>query len=360
MDPATTCALCPKLCRYACPVATACGDETAVPTAMGALILLRRAGALGDTPEQARPLYRCTSCGACAVPCDLDVDVPAFLGPERERVWSAGAAPAEVVRVADRVARGDPPDGRAGHHRDLEGPRFGGRGVVLWPGCALVGASPEAVERTRRLLERVLGVEVLLPPADAPACCGDPLRAAGDRSRYLGHRAWVSSALRGAERVVTGCACCQEALPAGAVHVVDVLGVDGGGMELAGSGGPVAFHDPCRLARPEDRSGAPRALLAAATGSEVLEFVDRGVETGCCGAGDSFALFAPADGLAVARHRLRDPVARDAGTVVTACSRCAVQLAEAAPEGVVVADLAEFLDGLGRRGAGRSSERDGA
>ncbi len=341
MDPVRTCALCPKLCRFACPVATGCGDENAVPTSIAAWMLLRAAGTVVYEPRSTHPLYRCTGCLACQVPCEFDIDVAAYLRPEREEVWRAGAVPERVLRVADRVAAGEIPDDTAGHHADLEGPRFEGSGVVYWPGCALVGHDPEAVERTRQLLERVLEEPVHLPPRDAPACCGDPLWAAGDRSRALGHRATLTRALRGASRVLTGCSCCLDGLPSGAEHVVGVLGYHW--PEGGETGESVAFHDPCRLARPEDRGGGPRALVAAASGAPIEEFVDRGVETGCCGAGDSFALFFPGDGDAVARYRLRDPAVERTGTVVTACSRCAAQLARVAPEGVEVRDLADFL-----------------
>ncbi len=340
MDPVRTCALCPKLCRFACPVASATGDENATPTGMGTVVLLRRKRTLHLGDSGLHPLYKCTGCLACMVPCDFDIDVPAWLAPEKQRAWEAGEVPGRVRDVADRVAEGATPDEASGHHADLDGPRFEGEGVVFWPGCALVGRKPAAVEANRALLERVLGEPVTLPPATAPACCGDPLQAAGDRSRYLGHRATLSSALRGASRVVTSCACCLDALPEGAEHITAVLGFS---WAHAGPARALAFHDPCRLARPDDLGGAPRALIAAASGSPVLELVDRSSETGCCGAGDAYALFFPGEGRATAEYRLRDPAVAEAGAVVTACSRCTAHLAEAAPDGVDVLDLAEVL-----------------
>ncbi len=347
MDAAKTCALCPKLCRYLCPVATACGDENAVPTTMGSLIVLRRAGAVKYDPVLTHPLYRCTGCLACGVPCELDVDVPAYLADERELAWNSAAAPPQVVEVADRTAAELPPDPASGHHRDLDGPRFEGKGIVYWPGCALVGADPDAVERTRSLLSRFLGQEVMLPPVDAPACCGDPLRSAGDRSRYLGHRATLRASMGPASRIITSCSCCTMALPPGTEHIAAVLGY----RWSPGKPERVAFHDPCHMARNEDVTGAPRALLAAVTGSPVAEFVDRGCETGCCGAGDSFGQFFPTDAADVAAYRMRDPVVQETGTVVTACSRCAVQLAQHAPDGIQVKDLADYLTGQEEAGA---------
>jgi len=345
VDPIKTCALCPKLCRFACPVATATGDESAVPTQMASLVLLQRAGTAHYTPETTHPLYRCTGCLACQVPCEFDIDVPAFLDEEKALAFGAGAAPRRVREVVERVAAGHPPDDRAGYHADLDGPRFEGEGTVYWPGCALAGADPVAAERTRLLLEQVLGEPVCYPAADAPACCGDPLRAAGDPSRYLAHRATLTGAFRGAKRVVTSCACCLDALPDRAELLADLLG-----FSWKGTTGdrPVAYHDPCRVARPEDRSGVTRALLAAASGSPVVEFVDHGNETGCCGAGDSFALFFPSEGDQTAAYRLSDPAVQEAGVVVTACSRCAAHLAASAPDGVEILDLGDYLFGLQR------------
>jgi Fe-S oxidoreductase len=111
------------------------------------------------------------------------------------------------------------------------------------------------------------------------------------------------------------------------------------------------------MVRPDDRGGGPRALLASATGAEVAEFVDRGRETGCCGAGDSFGLFFPADGRLVAETRLRDPAAARTGLVLTACSRCAAQLGAAAPEGMQVRDLGDYLAELGGGPDGGGGDR---
>lgn len=340
MDPVRTCALCPKLCRFACPVASATGDENATPTGMGTVVLLHRKRTLHLGDAGLHPLYKCTGCLACMVPCDFDIDVPAWLAPEKQRAWAAGEVPGRVREVADRVASGATPDDGSGHHADLDGPRFEGEGAVFWPGCALVGRKPAAVAANRALLEHVLGEPVFLPPTHAPACCGDPLQSAGDRSRYLSHRATLSSALRGASRVVTSCACCLDALPVGAEHITAVLGFS---WPHTGPDRPLAFHDPCRLVRPDDLGGAPRALLAAASGAPVLELVDRGGETGCCGAGDSYALFFPGDGRDTAEYRLRDPAVARSGALVTACSRCTAHLAEAAPDDIEVLDLAEVL-----------------
>ena len=341
MDPVRTCALCPKLCRFACPPASATGDENATPTGMATLTLLVHSGGVRSSPGVSHALYRCTGCLGCQVPCEFDIDVAEWLRPERAAAWASGNAPGSVVAVADRVAAGDAPDERSGHHADLGGPRFAGEGIVYWPGCALVGEQPDAVERNRLLLEHVLGEPVSLPPRSAPACCGEPVLAAGDRSRFLAHRASLSDALRGASRVVTGCACCQDSLP-DADHLVSLLGVS---WAEKGNRAAVAYHDPCRQARPSDLGGAPRAILAAATGTQVVEFGDRGAETGCCGAGDAFALFFPDDGRAVAEYRLRDPAVAEAGTVVTACSRCTAHLAASAPAGISVVDLGDFLHG---------------
>ena len=312
---------------------------------MATLMLLRQSGAMAWNPTNSHPPYLCTGCLGCQVPCEFDTDVPAWLAGERERIWAAGGAPPQVVEVAERVAAGEPADPGAGHHADLDGPRFSGEGIVYWPGCALVGGQPDAVRRNRELLEDVLGEPVRLPPQTAPACCGDPLAAAGDRSRSMAHRASMMDALRGASRVVTSCACCMDSLPTGAEHLVSLLGFT---WPVTGEREPVAFHDPCRLARPTDQGGAPRALLAAATGAPVVEFVDRGSETACCGAGDSYGLFFPQEGRLTAGHRLRDPAVARVKTVVTTCSRCTAQLAAVAPEGLAVVDLGAFLHGTRR------------
>jgi ferredoxin len=78
----STCALCPRLCRSACPVATGTGREAAVPAMIAAAMLEIERGTLD--PSLAREvLTLCTDCGACQDHCHLHRPLPAALREAR-------------------------------------------------------------------------------------------------------------------------------------------------------------------------------------------------------------------------------------------------------------------------------------
>ncbi|MEZ4322791.1 MAG: (Fe-S)-binding protein [Myxococcota bacterium] len=81
-----TCALCPRLCRSACPVATGSGREAAVPAVIAGTMLDVERGVLPESLGR-EALTLCTDCGACQEHCHLHVPLPAMLREARvERV----------------------------------------------------------------------------------------------------------------------------------------------------------------------------------------------------------------------------------------------------------------------------------
>lgn len=114
MSSLDTCRLCPRLCRDACPVATA-GSEAGVPTFLATLLDRHRRGLVGD--DVARDvLTRCTDCGGCQEHCHLHQPLPEWLRAGRRALLPRpavapvgevrGGAPGGVVVIAtdDRSA----------------------------------------------------------------------------------------------------------------------------------------------------------------------------------------------------------------------------------------------------------------
>ncbi len=59
-----TCAVCPRLCRPACPVAMGSGREAAVPAVIAEVVRAWRDGRVGDDlAREAATL--CVGCGGC-------------------------------------------------------------------------------------------------------------------------------------------------------------------------------------------------------------------------------------------------------------------------------------------------------
>jgi len=103
--------------------------------------------------------------------------------------------------------------------------------------------------------------------------------------------------------------------------------------------GEVAIHDPCVFARYEDIVAEPRELLQA-TGLTLREPEYSGRMTWCCG-GPVESLY-PEKAAANAAKRVEQ--LRDASSeIVTMCPMCLVNLGGAAPEGVDIRDISEYL-----------------
>lgn len=80
-----TCALCPRLCRSACPVATGAEREAAVPTWIAWTLRGWEEGRHSrELAAEAASL--CTDCGACRAHCHLDRPLPELLRDARARL----------------------------------------------------------------------------------------------------------------------------------------------------------------------------------------------------------------------------------------------------------------------------------
>ena len=79
-----TCALCPRLCRTACPVVTAVGREAAVPTLIAAAVYAVDTGQQPVSLAQAA-LGLCVDCGACEQYCHISQPLPSLLREARLR-----------------------------------------------------------------------------------------------------------------------------------------------------------------------------------------------------------------------------------------------------------------------------------
>jgi hypothetical protein len=213
-----TCALCPRLCRHACPVAVGSGREAAVPALLAQVVLRASEGALpAELGLQAATL--CVDCGGCQEACHLHQALPAAL-------------------LAARAAWTPPPQVEA-----LQVPT---------PGAEALAVEPDARSFARALAAR-LGFPV------APWKTGDGLgealrghptwaeRAAALRSIGQGRQVLVADGA--SARALTEAGVAYRWLPdllpelaAGAPRCRDKEG--GGSLRCCGGAGPLRRHHP--------------------------------------------------------------------------------------------------------------------
>lgn len=103
-----TCALCPRLCRHACPVAVGTGREAATPTSLAAAAVDRDRGLLSEA-FATEVLTLCVDCGACEAACHIGQPLPSLLRSARLAAREAVelprfALPADDVLFVHREA----------------------------------------------------------------------------------------------------------------------------------------------------------------------------------------------------------------------------------------------------------------
>jgi Fe-S oxidoreductase len=109
----------------------------------------------------------------------------------------------------------------------------------------------------------------------------------------------------------------------------------------------VTYHDPCYLARVQNVTAAPRALLSKAAGDKgIVEMPRHGRQTSCCGAGGGRMWFDDTADKRVGQSRVAEALATGARTLAVSCPFCLTMTRDgiAARSGnMVVRDIAEIL-----------------
>lgn len=339
-----TCVTCPRLCRWACPVAEAEARETVSPHNLVVLSgLLERgivpAESAGDLP------YHCTHCGACTDACLHQNDVPFLLSMARQRVLAGHAAPAAVNEVRGNFGVAGNPQGaaldgilaRVTGDADVDLARSGR--TVYFPGCETLASFPEAASAFLRACS-LFGISGVAVTPQSASCCGLPLLWAGDLDAFRGHAERFAAQVKDVERLVVHDPACAHTLRVrypelgvsvapSVEHVSEFLAAKlGPGSNATLDGQPrrrVAYHESCSLARGLGVAGAPRALLARV--AEPVELAGQmGRAADCCGAAGLLPLSAPATAQELGEARIEAFRRSGASKLATMSPRCAAHL----------------------------------
>lgn len=248
---------------------------------------------------------------------------------------------------------------------------------LFWVGCA--GATdPGAIKTTRAVAELLnrAGVDYACLGIEE-SCTGDPARRVGDeflfQEKAQGNIAFFEK--YGVKKIVTTCPHCMNTLKNEypqfdgtyeVFHHTQLLNelVQAGKLKSASPEGTV-YHDPCYLARVNNESDAPRALLGQTTDlnntavpavawleadpspETLLEPEHRGRKTLCCGAGGGRMWMEESPEQRPGNRRAEELLATGAKTIALGCPFCRIMLDASVKhitnEEIRLVDLAELL-----------------
>ena len=353
-------------CLPACPTYQLWGEEADSPRGRIQLMGMLEGGEVAWDGSVAAHFDRCLGCLACVPACPSGVRYDLLI--ERTRVVRRERAPrgvwqraldAAIFAVVPRprllrplawpLALGVRPFALAPRVRpaDLRArpPRLtAARGQARMRAALLEGCVQRVffggVNRAAAAVLAADGCEVAVPGGQG--CCGALALHAGREREARRCAERTVAALGGHERVVVTAAGCGSAMK----QYGDLLGTDAARRfaasvrdvtELLAELGPaapraaldppvrVAYQDACHLLHAQGVAEAPRSLLRAVPGIELVEIGD----ATCCGSAGIYNLTQPAAARELGERKARAILATGAEVVATANPGCAVQLAAA-------------------------------
>ena len=333
------CTYCPKLCRFACPVANASCSETYTPWGRQSLLHLVAAGRQAFNREVALATYHCANCLMCREYCDHDIEIPPIMEAARAMAVAKHVEPVEVsdFRLFFNEHKNPVGDNLKARLRAILPDKYfsAGAQVVYFPGCGTIYNQSKNITDTFAVFD-ALGIDYVGCYGQDLQCCGFPLATMGFTEEYERHTNAVAKALSGYKTIISGCPTCvymlkgryqQEGkkLTNKIYHITEFL------APLVGQGklkvkkpfvDPVMWHDPCYLGRYLDVYEEPRQLLAEVLREPIVEFSYNRKDSMCCGGGGGLPITDPVLARGIAKDRLKEFHEKKDRVLVTACPTC--------------------------------------
>jgi Fe-S oxidoreductase len=342
-------------CRDPCPVYKQIGWESATPR--GKVYALKQIAnrtpvdrLLGRNPKVddklTERIFQCTSCAACEHNCHVEIDFAHLWEEVKEWLIDQGYGPMEAhKKIGERVmAKHNPYDEPANKRAAWLPPEIklsDQPDVIFFTGCTEAYRMQPLAVATAKLLDKA-GVKFNLLGEDE-WCCGSPMLRTGQkgpvRDEVAPHNVRAMDK-RGYTAMVTACAGCFNTMKNDYPKLTGIPGyklyhiseyleklIKDGKLKFTKEfKKKVAYHDPCHLGRHAKVYDAPRNVLKAIPGLQLLEIKAEREDAQCCGAGGGFKSAFNDMAENVAAERVKQFVDAGAEVIVTSCPFCQVNL----------------------------------
>jgi len=292
-----------------------------------------------------KKLFSCLTCYACQLKCPSDVDYPLFI--QKVRVLATAAeqhgdyAHSCTLQSITKLMASSPLKQNRLEWLKKDGYRTSEKSdVMLFIGCSpyFEPAFDDIPVRTLNIAEasikvlNSLGIEPLVHPDEK--CCGHDALWLGDVETFKKLAEHNASIVKesGVKKIIFFCPECYRTfkldylnyvkLDCEVMHISELLAqkLETDGISFKEIRKKVTYQDPCRLGRHLGIYDAPRKVLQAIPGIELVEMEHNREESVCCGT----SCFTKCDSYSkqVRVERLLEAKATGAETLITSCPKC--------------------------------------
>jgi heterodisulfide reductase subunit D len=320
-------------------------------------------GRLEKTAVNVESLYTCMLCGNCTEICAAEFDPAKTLEQVREVLNDApnDARDAVVEKILTHLNPYE--DDNSIRRNWVEEVGFDvptNASTIYYTGCTAGMKLPTIAISTAKTLKAAAEDFGVL---EEEPCCGSIMLRTGkaESAKENAERIRKAFADAGAERIVVSCPGCLITLKTDfpkrfgielpeVVHIVEYAAelIRNGDLDFRGPGEKrkITYHDPCHLGRELGIYDAPREILSAIPGIELVEMDPNRRAALCCGAGGGVRSYNSELSKRIGADRIRQAIEAGAEIIATACPFCVNNLETGASiEGssIGVADIVDLL-----------------
>ncbi len=314
-------------------------------------------------------IWTCATCGACVARCPRGVEIIDVMKAFRKIIAEMGVAkvPDSLRMSVKNIATlGNPmgeSDANRGNWMEAAGVKaYTPDTEYLYFSCC-VPAFDRKIRRMANSLAAVLnkaGVD-FGAVGNAEQCCGESVRKAGSESVFQSLACSNIEAFGGAKKILTTSPHCyhtfkNEYAEVGGefdevVHYTQLLDrlIQEGKLTLPNEvKAKVIYHDPCYLGRHNDEYEAPRRVLQAIPGVELIEFPENRKSAICCGGGGGRVWMETPTGQRFSELKVQQAIDAGAEILAVACPYCMLMFDDAVlvtgkEDALRVADISELV-----------------